>query len=171
MNVKIYQVKKKDIKDFFNYLKLGHSSFFPWYSPKTEKYMLENQRGWSIENLYRKVDDGSCMLMAKIDKKIVGLLIANHHFGGVAFCTKLAVSKEFQRQGIGTKLIEGWAKIAKSQGVHALVLQVFAENKSIKFYESLGFKLIGLHEKFNFGKDYYVLQKNIAEPKEENFLK
>ena len=43
--------------------------------------------------------------------------------------------------------------------------------KTLKFYEKLGYKIIGHDTKGYFGGDEYLLKKLIQEPKEENFLR
>lgn len=172
MDVEISQITKDEIEEFYNFFKSNYSSFYPWYSKKTIDFWVNGDRGWPVKNIQRQHENGTTLLVARAKGQIVGFFIGMRHFGGVAFGSHLAVLKDFRRKGIGKKLILRWEEIAKKQGAHALVLQTIAKKtENVKFYESLGFRVIGLHEKFNFGNDYYILQKNIQEPKEENYLK
>jgi len=43
--------------------------------------------------------------------------------------------------------------------------------QNIGYYKKSNFELTGVRKKAWFGMDAYVFQKNIAEPKEENYLK
>ena len=64
----------------------------------------------------------------------------------------LYISENYQRQGIGQSLVRVAVKKLKEQHVKSLIVWVFAENPSKKFYERLGGKLV--KEKIvNQGKD------------------
>jgi L-amino acid N-acyltransferase YncA len=48
------------------------------------------------------------------------------------------LTREAQRQGLGTQLVRTWAGRAASQGFHAAVVRVLAANPARLFYEHLG---------------------------------
>jgi L-amino acid N-acyltransferase YncA len=54
----------------------------------------------------------------------------------------LYISEDYQMQGIGQSLIRVAANKLKQQHVKSLIVWVFAENPSKKFYERLGGKLV-----------------------------
>ena len=63
----------------------------------------------------------------------------------------------FQRQKIGTKLVEFCIKEAISKNKEELVLWVFEKNKeSIKFYEKMGFKKDGKKKLMEFFNEYAI---------------
>jgi len=62
------------------------------------------------------------------------------------------ISEDYQRQGIGQSLVRVVVNKLREQHVKSLIVWVFAENPSKKFYERLGGKLV--KEKIvNQGKD------------------
>lgn len=102
-------------------------------------------------------------------EKLAGFLLADKHFGGVVYVMWLAIAKDYQKKGIGTKLLAEIEKIALGVGAHQLLLETF--ERDIDFYKKKGFEMVGLNKKGYFGTDNYVMSKAIQEPKEENFLK
>jgi len=60
-----------------------------------------------------------------------------------AYIPDIAVSKRFQRRGIGTELFRACMDWAKEQGATSVELTVWTFNEqAIRFYESLGLKAI-----------------------------
>lgn len=56
-----------------------------------------------------------------------------------AYLNELAVSPDFQRQGVGTKLYQASAAWAREQGASSMELNVWEFNESARaFYQSLG---------------------------------
>ena len=100
---------------------------------------------------------------------IVGFAHGTLPWGGISIVYWLAVDPKFQHKGIGTAILKEWEKIAEEKGAHSIHLD--SNKKNLKFYEKLGYKVIGFDEKSWFGASGYILTKLIQEPKEENFLK
>ena len=65
----------------------------------------------------------------------------------------LHVRKEYQRQGLGRRLISAVSEGFLTQGYESLFLWVLKENPACGFYESLGGRLIG--EKAWINNDYF----------------
>ena len=82
--------------------------------------------------------------VAIIEGKIVGsttLLIETkfiHNGGKVGHIEDVVVDKEYQREGIGTKIVMYILRYAKDQGCYKTILDCADEVKP--FYEKLGFK-------------------------------
>lgn len=170
MNVKISQITKDELLEFHQHLEKIISSLFPEYSENIIKFFLEDKkRGYSTERVRINFDEGAILLKATIGKELVGLLFAEPAYGGVAFCDWLGVYEKFQRKGIGSALLCEWEKAAFKKGCHAVALNAHEQN--VDYYKKLNFELTGIRKKAWFGMDAYVFQKNIAEPKEENYLK
>lgn len=63
---------------------------------------------------------------------------------------ELSVAQQFQRQGVGQRLMEAVEEWAKSRGRSTIQLSVWAQNSgALQFYEHLGYvpKLIRYHKK------------------------
>lgn len=106
---------------------------------------------------------------AFVNNELVGILEAEYPFGGVSLGVWLMIKKSLQKQGIGAALVRMWENKTKEVGGHNLYVYTDKRNKG--FYEKVGFKLVGLHEKSWFGNDEYIFSKVIQNPVEENFLK
>lgn len=109
-------------------------------------------KGWSLGLFMSELarEEGRIYLVAKVGSSVVG-------FAGLLFAgddghvTTLSVDPVWQRRRIGTRLMLVMARRAIEQGVHALTLEVRAENEpAIALYRRLGFAPAGVR------KDYYA---------------
>ena len=91
----------------------------------------------------------SKVLICKKDNKIIGGFYIKPNFPGrashIANCGYI-IKKEYRGKGIGFHLGKHSIDIAKELGYRAIIFNlVFSENKpSIKLWETLGFKIIGV---------------------------
>lgn len=76
------------------------------------------------------------ILGAYADGKLVGIVRAVGDGTSIVFLQDLLVLPEYQRQGIGTKLMQ--AVLAKFADVYQLALLTEATEKNVAFYKSLG---------------------------------
>lgn len=135
---------------------------FPEYSEKTRK--------WFIAEKYRDQMFTAGVRFGAFDgNKLVGYLVGPSLHGGVSYVFWLAVAREQQKQGIGSKLLEFHEKWALQNGIHSIQLQT--DERNLAFYKAKGFDQLGFDDKGYFGVDSYNMRKLIAEPNEENFLK
>lgn len=85
-------------------------------------------------------------IMENKAKEIVGFINGgrerskNYHFDGEIYC--LYLLKEFQRQGIGSKLMKTLIRNFLSVGWESAIVWVLTDNPSRKFYESYHPKLV-----------------------------
>lgn len=79
---------------------------------------------------------------------------------GEWYLDTLAVSPDFQGQGIGTTLLESLPEVARAAGKNKIGLNVDVGNpKAEKLYTKMGFKTIG--NMVISGHDYHHMQKDI----------
>ena len=72
-------------------------------------------------------------------KKIVGVIMSGHD-GRRGYIHHTAVSQNFQRQGIGTNLVNTAMSALEKEGITKVAFVVFEKNKNGNlFWESLGF--------------------------------
>lgn len=99
-------------------------------------------------------------LAAFIDQKIVGFVSFKTEFGGAIFVDWLAVLKEHRSLGIGSALVRAVDDWAQAHHYHYLYL--FTETaKNIAFYQSRGYKQVGIHQNAWFGETEYILAKQL----------
>ena len=98
------------------------------------------------ENIFDKINSNSdhIVAVAIIEGKIVGsttLLIETkfiHNGGKVGHIEDVVIDKEYQKKGIGEKIILYLLRYAKDQGCYKTILDCADEVKP--FYEKLGFR-------------------------------
>ncbi len=99
-----------------------------------------------IEKTFEKINSNQDQLtiVALLDGKVVGattLLIETkfiHNGGKVGHIEDVVVNKEYQKKGIGEKMITYLLRYAKEQGCYKTILDCVDDVKP--FYEKLGFK-------------------------------
>jgi len=165
MEVIIKKAREEDIPLLFSHYKGWLRNLFPEYSENLKKGFIE--KDFNEDFLSDKMRNG-IVLLAYADEKMTGVLIAGLPEGGISYCNWVIVDSSFQKKGIGKTLLDHWESEVKRLRGHGLRLDVDERNK--KYYEKMGFKMIGFHEKGYFGLNSYYFQKTIAEPKEENFF-
>ena len=87
-------------------------------------------------------------LAAEIDGEIAGYC-GFYQSLEEAEITNVAVKRQFQRRGIGRKLLLELMRLGKEQGAFAFTLEVRVSNlPAIRLYESLGFVSFGIRPDF-----------------------
>ena len=119
-------------------------------------------------------------LVAELDGEVVGYAYTNFFAERAAYqyCVEASIylKNDVHRQGIGRKLYEQLEKFSRVQNfvcMYAKIANVddgddeFLTNASLKFHESLGFKIVGkmckCGFKFNRWYDMLILEKVLAE--------
>ncbi len=103
-----------------------------------ERYTSENP--WSFKNFESCLHAGNSSIVLKIENEIIG-----YAFFSVAetdsHLLNITVSKDYQRNGYGKKILEQVVFQSKVLGATVIFLEVRVSNhKAINFYESFGFK-------------------------------
>lgn len=91
-----------------------------------------------FSQLLCKIQNNAVFVVAYIGEKVVGYIAAyiNDFEKKNAYITLIAVSKEYQNQHIGQKLLKYIVKLAKESGMKTIKLEVAKENvKARIFYE------------------------------------
>lgn len=160
--IAIKEITKADLQFFYTTFVELTQKEFPEYPISLRYFLSHNPRGITEQTLTYLLDIGSILLGAYVHGQIVGLLIADNPYAGISFCTWIIVSHEWQRKGIGKKLLIEWEKLAKNRGAHALRLETSAKNKI--FYEKLGFIPIGKDMEGYCGVDKILFKKKLQNP-------
>jgi aminoglycoside 3-N-acetyltransferase I len=87
-------------------------------------------------------DDSSIVLVAKENDNVIGGLVAYtlnkfEKQRKEVYLYDLAVSNQYQRRGIGRKLIEELKAVAKQANAYVVFVQADEGDEAVKFYESL----------------------------------
>ena len=127
-----------------------------------------NLSPWSIEDYYNEIKrTDSISLVAKVNKKIVGFLVArliiSKNTSYEIEIYNLCVAKMHRRNSIGKTFIEKLLKTPK-QNIDSIWLDVRKSNDSaLSFYKKLDFKIVYTRKNFyrNPTEDGLVLKKEL----------
>ena len=99
-------------------------------------------------------------LVAEKNHKIIGFLIGVKISNQKTKILMISVSPQFQKQKIGSKLLEEFIKRTQKEKINSIELEVRTDNiKAIKFYEKNGFKkTVKIKEFYQDNKDAYTMQ-------------
>ena len=99
-----------------------------------------------VEKFTKKLNDNCRILVAKIDNKVVGFLLAEFtkapHYKNVNVCIldEIVVSEKHRSCGIGTALFKKAMSVCKEKKIDEVKLNVYNANIDAKrLYERLGF--------------------------------
>ena len=169
MDFRIEKASPSYFDKFFKVFKKSLKNQFPEYTKNTIRYFIEEdyRETW----LKSATKNGNKILLVAKDRteSIVGFLLANKQYGGIGFCSWIAVEDSFHRRGIGEALLNKWEELSKEQGAHTL--QLWTTEKNLEFYKKCGYKLVGRVPHGFFGSEDNLFYKEIQKPKESNFLR
>lgn len=147
MDYVIREIKSNEIPLLADFL--YEAIFIPdWYTDELPKSIIyDDPQIYASINEFGTLPDDFC-LVASTDDKIVGAVWARitDEYGHIDNKTpSLAISlyKEYRRKGIGSELMINMLNLLKQKGYQQVSLGVNKENYAVKFYEKLGFKIIG----------------------------
>ncbi len=161
----IKQLGKEDIF-IVNHLakKVWPDTFREILSPDQIEYMLSWM--YDVNTLEEQVQTGHLFYLVTYNGVPAGFVGLEPNFPDADFLRihKLYVLPEFHGTGLGRTLINHCIDLAFDLGLHTLHLNVNRFNKSVKFYEHVGFKIVG-EEDIKIGKGYlmedYIMELKI----------
>jgi aminoglycoside 3-N-acetyltransferase I len=133
---KIKKLAKNDLPLFKELILLFH-----------EVFDIKNTKGAEesyLNNLLKKPGFIACVVIR--ENKVIGGLTAYElplYYGNYSevYIYDMAVKQEFQRQGIGKKLIAELKQICKKNGIREMFVEAHEEDKhAVDFYKSTGGK-------------------------------
>jgi ribosomal protein S18 acetylase RimI-like enzyme len=90
---------------------------------------------WTAERMRKSINGSTTVVLAWQDKELIGFASAISDRAWIGYISQLAVSREYQRRGIGRNLIQ---KVLADLGNGVTVVVHSAEEAS-DFYKSVGF--------------------------------
>jgi ribosomal-protein-alanine N-acetyltransferase len=123
---------------------------------------LFSEKKWSYFQILREFkNDFSKILVFKEKEEIIGYLIFREIEPEIEIL-KIGVRKEYQRKGVGTKLMQKLIEIAKEKNISKIFLEVKASNLSAyNFYKKLGFKEMYRRKNYYGNEEAIVMVKEI----------
>ncbi|HTY44300.1 MAG TPA: GNAT family N-acetyltransferase [Patescibacteria group bacterium] len=121
----VRKAKKEDLQECFELLKV-RELMDPSGDPCKK---------WWIESFIKK----QTLLVAEIDNKIIGFIMAEVATGKLALIHLVVVKKEFRRRGIASLLLKKTEKELKSKGARAIALYAYANKIQENFFRKFGY--------------------------------
>jgi ribosomal-protein-alanine N-acetyltransferase len=142
--------------DLDSVLEIEQQSFRqPW---QRVSFLSELSRG---DALYLKAAANDCESCEPVIGYICARCIETE-----LYILKLAVSKDWHRFGIGSRLLKSSFQWAIERGLSDALLDVRSSNRAaIRLYEKHGFQTVGLRPKYysDTGEDALVMRKHLKE--------
>lgn len=160
--------RASDFNKFYTFFEKSLKEEYFLYPKENASYLIHASFPKKAQ-LKKDILSGKKSLYLFYEKsRLIGYLLTEKDFAGVAFGQWLAVHKNFRNKGIATSLLETWQKDELSQGVHAL--QLWTTENDIGFYKKKGFILGGKFEKAWLGLDHYLFYKIIGKPNPKKYI-
>ena len=165
----IRRLRPTDYSKVYRLFCASIQSQFPEYTPGVKAYIVKERSYWNRVYYKNKLHNKNRIMFGAFKKTVlVGILDAEHPFGGVSMGSWLIVNPQFKRKGIGTRLLRRWQKEISKRGGHMLYL--YSPRRNVTFYKKIGFTKAGFLSKGYFGIDEYIFTKQIRKPNEHKFL-
>lgn len=158
-------VKKEELKIIHDLAHVIWPLVYDYMIPKDQiDYMLEKM--YSIASLESQMNEGDIFLLFKEDNVPHGFAsYLIHHSDTRVRLHKLYVHPSAQKNGWGLKMLNHIFEEGKKEGKKEIELNVNRNNKSIGFYQHIGF-VIEKSEDINIGMGYqmndYVMVKRLS---------
>jgi ribosomal protein S18 acetylase RimI-like enzyme len=134
-------------------------------TPGQIDYMLAH--GYSRQALLRFVTEpGAGLLLARVDERLVGFAAYHRTDRNELKLEKLYVHQDYQRKGVGGRLIERVEAAAGAQGLATVILNVNKNNvQAMRAYEASGFVIreaVVIDIGAGYVMDDFVMAKRLA---------
>ena len=119
--------------------------------------ILRKPIGKSIESLKDEYEDSSYHLIGVIDNKIIACGRLHFNSDNEAQIRYMAIDENFQRKGIGVKIIELLEAEAKKKQINKIILN--ARNYVVEFYAKSGYRAVRKYEGSDTGIPHTTMEK------------
>lgn len=162
MNITIETLSSLEVSVFYPVFEEIIKQEFPGYTTPVIDYLLHEM--YTQPNIiYWTENHLKTVYLAKTIKgQIVGFAMVDKPYGGVSLLRWLGVVNSYQKNGIGTKLLQHWINNAQNQNCHKA--EVAAQEKAKGFYEKAGLVFEGKRQASYFGIDQYMFGKVMGKP-------
>lgn len=113
---------------------------------------------WGKDSLIKELENEKATYFCALKDKEVAGYIGVWNILGEGNITNIAVHPDFQRMGIGYRLMEKTKEYAKEKNMLFLTLEVNEKNeKAISLYKKCGFEITGRRKKYYHNKNDAIL--------------
>jgi ribosomal protein S18 acetylase RimI-like enzyme len=160
--VKITEITPALFPKFYRCFEILMQEGYAGFPFKLREYFIKKE--YSLSNFILWNEKQFRKFFLAIDNEgngeIVGFLVGDNTYGGVAFITWIGVLPNFRHLGIGRQLLEVYEAYVKTK--HAHLLELFTYEAVKPFYLKLGFLEIGRREQGFYGQKNIIMNKRIG---------
>ena len=142
------KIRKMKINDYESVQKLQHQGYLLHSEARPDLY-IQNANSFNFEYFVEQLNNKNTInLVYEENKEIVAILLAQFKKPSnapfikkrkVIFIDSIVVNQNYQKMGIGRRMMEYLENIAKKKKFESIELNVYSFNKDAqKFYKSLG---------------------------------
>lgn len=136
-------ITKPEDKDFKQIADINNRAEEPFRDICSQDEIAEGAMEMATEETMRDTLKRREMLVAKDGDKIFGYITFRNKHDAVVWVSSLYVDPDFQKKGIGRKLIESVEKFAKDSNCKLVALETHKDATwAINFYKKLGYELV-----------------------------
>lgn len=117
---------------------------------------------WSENSVASELNNPLSLWLVALDGETVVGYVGSQSVMGESDMMNVAISPEYRRKGVATRLIEALVEALEKNGNHSLSLEVRASNApAIALYEGMGFLEVGRRRNYyrNPREDALILRK------------
>ena len=117
---------------------------------------------WSENSVASELNNPLSLWLVALDGETVVGYVGSQSVMGESDMMNVAISPEYRRKGVATRLIEALVEALEKNGNHSLSLEVRASNTpAIALYEGMGFLEVGRRRNYyrNPREDALILRK------------
>lgn len=157
--IKIQLLRKEHAKKLFEvYQNTVNSDFKEWTRESKDKWFKDD---YSIDFWSEILTKGKLPVFAAFDgNRMIGYAAIEVINFGVAYLGWIAVLKEYQKKGVGRKLIQTVENWCKKEGLHKIELETQIKDL-VSYYEKLGYVSEGLRKNSWQHLDNYMFGKEL----------
>jgi GNAT superfamily N-acetyltransferase len=162
----IVDVNYLNLQKFYPLFKEVMEEGYGQFPPELRQYFLKKEYPEEMLKLWLERNFRKILMALDDQEQVLGFLIGDHTYGGVAFISWLGVKKEYRKQGIGTALLKKYEEYARIKKAH--LIELFTIDDVIPFYAHNGFVEIGRRNPGFFGQKNVILNKKLSDFNREN---
>lgn len=139
-------IKKMDVHDLDEVLKMESSSSVPW----SKKMFIEEMQNPLAHCFVINMKEGP-------GGRVIGF-ICFRNVGEESELLKICVHPQYRQKGIGKRLMRFYTEFCKSKKIKAFYLEVDASNRAaVHLYQSFSYEPLAIRKKFYHGRSDALL--------------
>jgi len=158
--VKIQEITNQMFESFYRCFESLMQEGYACFPPELKEYFIKKE--YTLNNFILWCERKFRIIFLALDdqQRIIGFLVGDNSYGGVAFITWVGILPEYRKMGIGNQLLKTYEDHVKAKNAH--LIELFTYDGVKGFYEKNGFVEIGRREQGFFGQTNIIMNKKIG---------